>query len=229
MKKIQLFLLVVISLSFVTKSFSQRGNVRINNGIAIAGGITQFNIGTDNFITEQGSGFTGAFFSTVDLPHKWYNVSFGLQLSENTFGISARPSMLANSNPDEFIDYKIMAAQLALLLNVKVIDEHFTIDIGPMIQYNGKLELKDEAKANYYINNYSNLTAESITNISQFNFNGAIGASVGIRNFKLRGQYIYGFTNMLKKLEDASLDTSGGDDRFKGNQGMLVFGVLFSF
>ncbi len=229
MKKIQLFLLVVISLVFVTKSFSQKGNYRISNGISLAGGITQFDITTDNFITEQGSGFAGGFFSTVDIPHQWYNISFGLQFSESNIGISARPSMLANSNPQEFIDYKLMKVQLALLLNAKIIKDHFTIDFGPMLQYNGKLELKDDSQSNYYINNYSNVTAGDISNISQFNLNGAVGASVGIKNFKLRAQYIYGFTNILKKLEDQNLNTSDGDARFKGNQNMLVLGAMVSF
>lgn len=59
--------------------------------------------------------------------------------------------------------------------------------------------------------------------------NGAVGASVGIRNFKLKAQYIYGFTNILKKLENQSLDTLGGDSRFKGNQTMLVLGAIVSF
>ncbi|TYA74175.1 hypothetical protein [Seonamhaeicola marinus] len=227
MKKIQLFLLVAISISFVTKSFSQRGRYRISNGIAITGGITQFNISTDNFVTEQGSGFSGGFFSTVDIPHQWYNISFGFQFAENNFGISARPTMTDTTN--EFLDYKIMMAQAALLMNIKVIDDYFTIDVGPMLQYGGKLELKEESKANYYINNYSNITADAISNISRFNINGAVGASVGIRNFKLRAQYVYGFTNILKKLEDESLDTSGGNDRFKGNQNMLFLGAMISF
>lgn len=229
MKKIQLFLLVVISLTFVTKSFSQRGHYRIQNGISIFGGISQFDITTDNFITEKGNGFVGAFYSTVDLPHKWYNVSFGLQLAENNIGISARPTMLDTSTNNEFIDYKLFAAQVALLLHAKVIKDHFTIDLGPMIQYNGTLELKDNAKEGYYINNYSNLVAEDIINISRFNINGAVGASVGIKNFKIRAQYIYGFTNILSKLEDEDLNTTGGDDMFKGNQNTIVLGAMFSF
>ena len=98
-----------------------------------------------------------------------------------------------------------------------------------MLQYNGKLELKDRTQEGYYVNNYSNLTTQDITNISQFNLNGAVGASVGVRNFKLKAQYIYGFTNILKKLENQNLDTSGGDSRFKGNQNMLVLGAIVSF
>lgn len=226
MKKPQLIVLVAFMLCFVTNSIAQKGNYRITNGINVTGGITKFDIATSNFVTKQGDGFLGGFNATVDIPHMWYNISFGMQLSESTLGVSARPlPVVANS---EFVDYKVFAAQVAMLLNIKVIPDYVTIDVGPMLQYNGKLELKDKTKETYFVDNYLNLTAEDITNISQFNLNGAIGASVGVKFFKLKAQYIYGFTNMLKKLEGESL-TSGGSARFKGNQNMLVLGGVVSF
>lgn len=227
MKKPQLIVLVAIILCFVTKSFSQKGNYRITNGISIKGAITKFDIATTNFTTKQGDGFLGGFNATVDIPHLWYNISFGMQLSESTLGISARPlPVIANS---EFVDYKLFAAQVAMLLHIKVIPDYVTIDVGPMLQYNSKLELKDKTKESYFVDNYAGLLTEDITDISQFNLNGAIGASVGVKFFKLKAQYIYGFTNMLKKLESQNLNTIGGDARFKGNQNMLVLGAVVSF
>ncbi|MBU3820624.1 hypothetical protein KO566_01015 [Flavobacteriaceae bacterium XHP0103] len=220
-------LLVVILLCFVTKSFSQRGNYRITNGIGVFGGITKFDIATDNFVTNQGNGFLGGFSATVDIPFKWYNISYDIQLSENNVGILARPSIASTTN--EFIDYKVFAAQIALLAHIKIIETYLTIDVGPMLQYNGKMELKDKSKEGYFINNYTNLTSGDISNISQFNFDGAIGASAGFKNFKLKAQYIYGFTNILKKLEKQDIDTTGGDSRFKGNQNMLVLGAMILF
>lgn len=227
MKKSQPILLVAILLCFVTKVYGQKSNYKITNGISITGAITKLDIATNNFTTKQGDGFLGGLSATVDIPHKWYNVSFGMQLSESTMGISARPdAVVANS---EFIDYKLFAAQIAILGHIKVIPDYFTIDLGPMLQYNSKLELKDKTKEGYFVDNYSNLMTEDITDISQFNFNGAIGASVGLKFIKLKAQYIYGFTNILKKLENQNLDTAGGDARFKGNQNMLVLGAMVSF
>ncbi len=220
-------LLVAITLCFVTKSFSQRGNVRITNSINIGGGITQFNINTDNFETKSAQGFLAGTAAIVDLPHKFYNMSFGLQLSESHVEILGRPNLI--STEEAYIDYKMFAAQFALLMHIKIIPRHFTFDIGPMLQYNGKLEFNDKAQDDYYIANYTNLSAKDITNISQFNFNGAVGASVGINNFKLKAQYIYGFTNILNKIENQNLDFSGGDSRFKGNQNMLVLGAVIMF
>ena len=227
MKYNRLFLLVALMLCFVTKSFSQKGNFRISNGIGIIGGITQFDIDTDNFNTKSSNGFIGGLMATVDIPLRWYNVSFSMQLSENAIEISGRPDLI--STQEAFVEYKMFAAQVAMLLHVKVIPNHFTIDFGPMLQYNGRLEFKDKNQEGYYINNYTNLSAQDITNISQFNFNGALGASLGIKNFKLKAQYVYGLTNILKKLEGQDIDTVGGDSRFKGNQTMLVLGAVLSF
>ena len=227
MKYNRLFLLVALMLCFVTKSFSQKGNFRISNGIGIIGGITQFDIDTDNFNTKSSNGFIGGLMATVDIPLRWYNVSFGMQLSENAIEISGRPDLI--STQEAFVEYKMFAAQVAMLLHVKVIPNHFTIDFGPMLQYNGRLEFKDKNQEGYYINNYTNLSAQDITNISQFNFNGALGTSLGVKNFKLKAQYVYGLTNILKKLEGQDIDTVGGDSRFKGNQTMLVLGAVLSF
>ncbi|GAA3591603.1 hypothetical protein Q4Q39_05120 [Flavivirga amylovorans] len=226
MKK-QLVLLVVIATCFVTTNFAQKGHYRISNGFGINGGITKFDITTSNFVTKQGDGFLGGLSAMVDIPHMWYNISYGMQLSESTIEILGRPSIA--STEEAFIEYKMFAAQLAFLGHIKIIPNYFTIDLGPMLQYNSKLEFKNKDEKGYYINNYTNLSAEDITNISQFNLNGAIGASVGIKNIKLKAQYLYGFTNILKKLENQDLDATGGNGRFKGNQTMLVLGLIASF
>jgi hypothetical protein len=220
-------LLVALTIGFVTLGFSQHRAYDITNGFGIMGGITQFDIQTDNFMTNQGNGFVGGMTATVDIPHRWYNMSFGMQLSENHIEISARPSTA--SSLIENVEYKMFAAQVALLMHIKPFQDFLIIDVGPMLQYNGKLELEDKAQENYIINDYVNLSASNITNISQFNFNGAIGASVGIKQFKVKAQYIYGFTNILKKLSDQDIDTSGSDSDFKGNQTMLILAALFTF
>lgn len=227
MKNNRIFLLVAITLCFVTKSFSQRDKYDIVNGFGIFGGITKVNLTTDNFITTQGDGFIGGMSATVDIPHRWYNMSFGMQLSESTISILGRPTISSSTN--EFVDYKLFAAQVALMGHIKLAASYITLDVGPMLQYNSRLEIEDKNQEGYFINNYNNLTAEDISNISQFNLNGAVGITAGFKFLKLRAHYIYSATNTLKKLESESIDTSGGDSRFKGNLSMLVFGAMISF
>ncbi|WP_027138081.1 hypothetical protein [Gaetbulibacter saemankumensis] len=223
----QSFLLVAITTCFVTKSFSQHRNYHITNGVGVFGGITKFNILTDNLTTKQGSGFLGGLSATVDIPHRWYNMSFGMQLSESPVGIAARTT--ENGSDEIFIDYKLFAAQIALLGHIKLGTPYVTIDLGPMLQYNSKLELKDKNQAGYYINTYDRVLASDLNNITRFNVNGLIGASAGYGFFRLKAEYIYGFTNMLSKLNSENIDASGGISSFKGNQSMLVLGALFMF
>lgn len=227
MKIKSLLLLVAISTGFVTKNFAQHKTYKIVNGIGIFGGLTKTDIKTDNFITEEGDGFLFGMSATVDIPHKWYNMSYGMQLSENYVNILARPTV--SSPEEEFIEYKLFAAQVSLQGHIKLIGSHLTIDVGPMLQYNGKLELENDNQEDYYIVNYDNLKATDIGSVNQFNFNGVIGASAGYEFFRVKAQYIYGFTNILKKLENPNLDTTGGDARFKGNQSMIVIGAMISF
>jgi hypothetical protein len=227
MKNKQLFLFVVIGICFVTKSIAQHGSYRIQNGIAIQGGITQFDINTNNFVTKKDNGIIGGMSATVDLPLKWYNVSYSMLLSENNLEISGRPTELLAGN--EMIAYKLMTVQVGFFFHAKVLSDNVTIDIGPQLQYNGKLELKDSAYESYYINGYDSLMAEDISKISQFNANGVIGISAGLNAFKIRAQYGYGFTNILNKLNNSNLNTAGGKGKFKGNQQLLSLTAMITF
>ena len=70
----------------------------------------------------------------------------------------------------------------------------------------------------------------TITPATGTNSNGAIGLSAGISHFRLRAQYIYGFTNMLGKLNKNNLETLGNSEsKFKGNQSMLAFTAMITF
>ena len=129
MKKQQLYLLVAIMLCFVTKSFSQRKNYEIKNGFGLFGGISQFDIITDNFETTKGNGWIGGMSATVDLPHKWYNASYGMQLSENNISIAGR-----TSNTDlsvRALEYKLFTVQLGFLWHAKLAGSFLTLDLGP--------------------------------------------------------------------------------------------------
>jgi hypothetical protein len=226
MQKKQIILLVALCIGFVTVSTAQHKRYNIKNGIGIIGGLTQYNISTDNFVTKSGNGFIGGMIATVDIPHKWYTVSYGLQFSQNNLEITGRPSLL--STTQEQLEYKLMAVQVAFMLHVKVLGDNLTLDIGPQLQYNSELELENDTQSNFIIQGYDGLLAEDITKISQFNANGVVGASAGIGNFKLRASYSYGFTNILNKLNDNDFNESNAD-RFEGNQNMLSFALMITF
>lgn len=219
------FLLVALTICFVT--FSEAQSYKIKNGIAIQGGLTQFDINTENFTTKKGNGFIGGMAATVDLPHKWYTVSYGMLLSENNLEISGR--MTDDVVGNEMIEYKMMTVQIGFLFHAKIINENLTLDIGPQLQYNGKLELKDSENESYFINGYDSLMATDITDISQFNANGVVGVTTGFGAFRLRVQYGYGFTNIFNKLNNSNLNVGVGESKFKGNQELLSLTAMITF
>lgn len=225
MKNKPLILLVVLGVLFVTTTQAQHMRYSIKNGFSLGGGISLFNLKTDNFSTTQGQGFIATMYTTVDIPHKWYNASFGMQLSENKFTILGTP----NENGGEFeeIEYKLMVAQLGFLMHAKIIEDNLTFDFGPQLQYNGDLSFSDTQQEGLYINGHShnNLGADDITELSKFNVNGTIGVTAGIGPVKLKAQYVYGFLNMLEKL-NKNLDAS---TNFKGNPEMIAFSAMFTF
>ncbi|MCK8481754.1 PorT family protein [Psychroserpens algicola] len=227
MQKKQFIILVALCIGFVTTTIAQHKRYAIKNGIGIIGGLTQYDIATDNFNTKSGTGFIGGMIATVDIPHKWYTVSYGLQFSQNNLEISGRPSVLATTQ--EQIEYKLMAVQVAFMLHVKLLSDNVTLDLGPQLQYNSELELEKDNQSNYIIQGYDSLLAEDISEISQFNANGVIGASAGIGNFKLRASYSYGFTNILNKLNDQNLTTTPASEKFEGHQNMLSFAIMITF
>ena len=223
MKRNTNILLVVITILFVTNLNAQHRRYVIKNGIGLQGGITKFDIITDNFITKSNTGWIGGMAATVDLPNKWYNVSYNIQLSESNLDMEASPTI---GGSEEFIEYKLMMVQVSLLGHIKIIGPNLTFDVGPMFQYNGQLELKDEDKGSYILSGPTMLMAEDISEISKINANGVIGLSAGLGGFKLRFQYIYGFTNILNKLN--SNNNSGTQEKIKGNQSLMAFTVMIT-
>jgi len=215
------YLLVVFTALFVTISYGQ--NYRIQNSIGVYGGLTQFDIDTDNLSTESGSGWLVGLAATVDLPHRWYNVSYNIQLAENQFGVGASTAALGQV---EFVDYKVFTAQIALIGHVKIIDKYLTVDVGPMLQYNGDINIQDESKQNFILDGYNTTTLNDLPEVSKFNVNGTVGATLGFDSFKVRAQYIYGFLNSFKSTDNQNLVEN---INLEGNQNMLVFSAMFLF
>lgn len=223
MKNKLLILLVVLGVLFVTNVQAQHMRYAIKNGFSLGGGITLFNLNTDNFVTKQGQGFIATAYTTVEIPHKWYNASFGMQISESKFEVSGR--MTDDVAGNEMIEYKLMAAQLGFLMHAKVIGSNLTFDIGPQVQYNSDLSFTNAQQESYFINGDDNVSAESITELSKFNLNGSLGVTAGFGPLKVKAQYVYGFLNTLEKLNE-NLDAQ---TTFKGNPEMIAFSAMFTF
>ena len=163
---------------------------------------------------------------TGDLPHKFYNIGYNIQLAENKIELSGR--MTDDVAGEEALEYKVFTAQAGIVFNIKLIGSYLTLDIGPQLQYNGNMELTDDAQESYFINGYESLQAIDIKEITKFNINAMGGVTAGFGAFKIRGQYIYGVTNMLNKLNDQDLSI-GENSKFKGNMSMMTLAAFITF
>lgn len=185
-------------------------NYRDANRIGIIAGINQFALSTDNFTTAPGTGWNAG----LSLRGNFYNdfdMVYAIQFSENNFTVATTNVFLKN----EEVKYTLPSAQISLMLSYKLIENHLSVELGPLFQINGKFKIDEQFEDNTVTG--TALSANDITDISNFNFYPAIGITGGVRHFRLNVQYQYGVTNMLGKINNPDEGISG----FKGHGGIL--------
>jgi len=213
MKKVYLFLLLITT----TLAFSQYG-YRDGNRIGISAGISQTTLFTNNFTTKPELGFAGGLSVRGNYYNNW-SMIYGMQFFANNFSLE--------SNFDQKIKYSIQGVQVRLLLSYNVVEDHVSLDFGPVLQINGKLGLanSDENK----IIKGTLLQAKQIVDVSPVSGNFYLGCSAGSKTIRAVIFYEYGFTNLLNRLnKDDGLKALNNGDSFKGNLGTINGQVVFN-
>lgn len=205
MRKLTLVLfLILVSVS----AFSQY-RYRDSNRIGISFGGNQFSLNTNNFEAKPDLGWNAGLSMRGNFYNNWEMV-YSMQFSENNFSVAT-----INSFSDrEDVAYKLASGQVALLASYVIIQSHLSIEFGPIVQVNGKLNL-DSSKENNVIYG-TTLLAKDIKAISNFNFYPTVGITFGVRHFRANVSYQYGVNNMLENLNNKNLGVN-----FKGNPGIL--------
>lgn len=205
MKKIALTtVFILISIAALSQY-----NYRDANRIGITFGVNQFTLNTNNFQTNAGSGWNGGLSVRGNFYNDW-DMVYALQFSENNFSVATKSFFLAN----EAVNYKLPSAQISLQLSYKLIENHLSVEFGPLVQVNGKFKI-DSNKENNNISG-TTLLAKDIVDISKFNFYPTIGITAGVRHFRVNVSYQYGLNNMLENLNTKNLGVN-----FKGNPGII--------
>ena len=205
MKKIALTtVFILISIAALSQY-----NYRDANRIGITFGVNQFTLNTNNFQTNAGSGWNGGLSVRGNFYNDW-DMVYALQFSENNFSVATKSFFLAN----EAVNYKLPSAQIALQLSYKLIENHLSVEFGPLVQVNGNFKI-DSNKENNNISG-TTLLAKDIVDISKFNFYPTIGITAGVRHLRVNVSYQYGLNNMLENLNTKNLGVN-----FKGNPGII--------
>jgi hypothetical protein len=194
------------------------------NYLGITGGITQFDILTDDLTTDAGQSFMlgfhtrGAFYNNFDLV-------YGINFYDSSVGVLAKPAIPVVGS-ERYIDYSIQSALVHVLLSFNVVRDYLTLEAGPMLNISGKLKLDDDAFEDYILEGYDTLRAQDIQDVSKVNFRVMGGLTAGFKRFKVNLQYQYGVTNMLNNLNEKDLAEVND---IEGHSATVVLAGIFYF
>ncbi|WP_309607829.1 outer membrane beta-barrel protein [Flavobacterium sp.] len=209
------YLFIIIGLFSATLS-AQRN--RDSNRIGISFGLNQFNLNTSNFDAKSEIGFQGG----LSVRGNFYNdfdMVFGMQFSEFKFSTDTKELLTSKV---QTVEYKLQGVQIVLLPSYKIVENHLSVEAGPVFQLNDKFKFNNNYEDNRLVSNPS-LTAKDIVEVSKFNFNFAVGLTAGVRHFRLHLEHQFGINNMLSKLNDQDIINK---PNFKGNAGISSVSLI---
>ncbi len=204
-------------LMFSSFGFAQYG-YRSGNRIGISAGVSQTSLFTNNFDAKPEYGFAGGLSVRGNYYDNW-SMIYGMQFFSNNFSLE--------STLNQNIKYNIQGVQVRILLSYNVIQDHVSLDFGPVLQVNGKLGVAatDENKTI----KGTMLKANEIVDVSPVSGNFYLGCSGGSKTLRAVIFYEYGFTNFLNRLnKDGELQVLNNGDKFKGNLGTINGQVIFN-
>lgn len=205
MRKISLTLFFV----FISMATFAQYEYRDSNRIGISFGVNQFTLNTNNFQTKPELGWNAGLSMRGNFYNNW-DMVYNIQFSENNFSVATNSLTLVK----EDVNYKLASAQVSLQVSYRLIENHLSLEFGPIVQVNGKLNM-DNTDENNIISG-TTLLAKDIRAISNFNFYPTVGVTFGVRHFRANVSYQYGINNMLENLNNKNLGVN-----FKGNPGIV--------
>ena len=209
---------IIVLLLLSTLSGLAQNGYRDGNRIGLSAGVSQTTLFTNNFNAKPEMGFAGGLSIRGNYYNNW-SMIYGMQFFANNFSVE--------STFNQNIKYSLQGVQIRLLLSYNVVQDHVSIDFGPVLQVNGKLGIasSDETKTI----KGTLLKANQIIDVSPVSGNFYFGISAGSKTIRAVIFYEYGFTNMLNKLNnDTSLQVLNNNNSFKGNLGTINGQVIFN-
>jgi hypothetical protein len=211
-KRMTILLLMISSIGFAQQGY------RDGNRIGISGGVSQTSLFTNNFDAKPELGFAGGLSVRGNYYNDW-SMIYGMQFFSNNFSLE--------STLNQKIKYNLQGVQVRILFSYNIVEDHVSLDFGPVLQINGKLGIAttDEDKTI----KGTLLKADDIVDVSPISGNFYLGVSAGSKTVRAVLFYEYGFTNILNKLnKDEDLTPLNNGDEFKGNLGTINAQVIFN-
>lgn len=201
-------------IALVSYTVSAQYGYRDSNRIGITLGVNQFNLNTNNFQAKSEMGWNAGLSVRGNFYNDW-DMVYSIQFSENNFSVATKNLLLMN----EDVKYKLPSAQISLQLSYILIEDHLSLELGPIVQVNGKFKIDSNNENN--IISGTTLLAKDIVDISKFNFYPTVGITAGAKHFRVNVSYQYGVNNMLDNLNSKNLGYN-----FKGNPGIINGNII---
>lgn len=215
------YFFTTVFLVFTSSIFAQY-NYRDGNRIGISAGVSKTSLFTSNFDTKPEIGFAGGLSVRGNYYNNW-SMIYGMQFFYNKFAIES--TSLTSS--EKQTDFNLQGVQIRLLLSYNVVEDHVSIDFGPVLQINGKLNVADKDENNRL--NGTSIMAKQIVDVAPINGNFYAGISAGGKVIRAVIFYEYGFTNLFGKLNnDDDLKLLNGNEKFKANLGTINGQIIFN-
>ena len=214
-------LTIVTLLLLVFQQAHSQKNYDGYNRIGFTGGFALFDIISSDLVTKQGTGFEGGFTTRGGFRNN-FDLIYGISFFNSLIGVQG-----SSLNDTQFIQYQIQAAQLGLLGSYNIVMNHLSLEFGPLLHVNGKMNLNNDTYEDYILEGYTALKAKDIQDINRINFRVAGGITAGVEQVRASVQYQYGVTNILGRLNDEEKGFEKKD--FKGNSSTIVLSAVFYF
>lgn len=193
------------------------------NRFGVQAGVNRFNIHTDELEVNPGISWTAGFHSRASF-YNDFQFIYGINFYDYKLTIDGREK-IETPVADSEIEYNMIGVQLNFFGSYKILDHNLSVEAGPVVQVNGKLNARQD-KEYWYLGNYD-IQAIDIEKVSPFNVNLAAGISGGSETLKLWAQFQYGLNNMLKGLEDEGLqEIDPSVPKMTGHMSMLAGGIV---
>ena len=217
-------LIIVTTALLIFQVTAAQRDVTGSNHLGLIGGIGLFDINTNNFETEQGTGYIFAF-TTRGAFYNNFDLIYGVSFVQSEVGILARNvNDPTNNFQTQYVDYTTQAAQINFLASYNFIVDHLSIEAGPILNVNGKLKIKQEEFENFIVEGYDTLKSGDLQNVSRVHLYLAAGITAGIKNFRLGAQYQYGVTNLFNRFNEIA-DLEKPDGKFEGHTSTILLTV----
>jgi hypothetical protein len=211
---------LAIAIGIFTVNASAQYAYKDGNRIGITAGVTQMSLISSEFNSKPELGWIAGMAVRGNY-YDNFSMIFGMQFTESSFSLESTSLLLKK----EDVKYTLSGVQVRLLLSYNVVKDHVSIDMGPILQVNGKLGIDDKKKDNTLLG--TGLNANDIIDVTKINGNLYFGISAGGRIVRGIVCYQYGLNNIMNNLnKKEDLQAKNNDRSFNGHVGLLSAQLL---